>query len=409
MADHFFVRLHNSTDEVATIVLNSDGQIVEPLRHERLEDVAARVQGRRVIALVPSTEVLAARADLPKASQARLRQLLPYSLEELLATDIESLHFAAGARTDSGALLVSVVAHARLEAWLRTLDSAGLRPSAVYSEADGIPDTPATLNLLVEGKRVYGRLPGAAPFVLDGMSVAEALDVLQSQAAGGAPPFEHALVWLEGGSERLPELAEIHSRVASLDVKTLEGGALPRLAATLVFRPGANLLQGMYAPKSDYMGMLRPWRFAAAVFLVWVGVALSAQVAEFFTLRSDDAALTEEMTAICMRAFGSASVDQCTVELRRRFADLGEESAASEGFLSTLAALAGSEIEGGAIEALSYRSRVMDLQLTVPSVLQLEAFAQRIGDNGRFVARIQSTNPSDAGVQGRVQIAEVSP
>ena len=405
MADHLFVRLRDSGDEVTTIVLDSEGHIVEPLRSGRLEDVAAMAKGRRVIVLVPSTDVLAARADVPKASQARLRQLLPYTLEESLATDIESLHFAAGARTDSGALLVSVVAHERVEAWLRTLDSAGLKASAVYSEADGIPDTPATLNLLVEGERVYGRLPGAAPFVLDGMSVAEALDILQSQTAG-ATPFEHLLVWLEGGSERLPELAEIHSRVPSLDVKALEGGALPRLAATLVFRPGANLLQGQYAPKSDYKGMLRPWRFAAAVFLAWIGVALSAQVVEYFALRSDDAALTAEMTALCTEAFGSATVAVCSTLVRGGVAGVGE-TAASAGFLSALAVLADSELEGGSIEALSYRNRVLDLQLTVPSVMQLDAFAQRVGGSGRFVARIQSTNPNDTGVEGRVQIAEV--
>jgi hypothetical protein len=41
--------------------------------------------------------------------------------------------------------------------------------------------------------------------------------------------------------------------------------------------------------------------------------------------------------------------------------------------------------------------------------MQLDTLTQRIGDNGRFVARIQSTNPSDTGVEGRVQIAEVTP
>jgi type II secretory pathway component PulL len=282
----------------------------------------------------------------------------------------------------------------------------GVRPNVVYSEADGIPDTPATLNLLVEGPRVYGRLPGAAPFVLDGMSLAETLDLLQGQAAGGGAGYEHVLVWLESESERLAELAEIHSRVASLDVKALDGGALSRLAATLVFRPGANLLQGQYAPKSDYMGMLRPWRFAAAVFLAWIGVTLGAQVAEYFTLRNSDADLTSEVMAMCAQAFGAASLAQCTSELPRRLAALGAQPAANTGFLSTLAVLASSEIDGR-IEALSYRNRVMDLQLTVPSVMQLDQFAQQIGDDGRFVARIQSTNPNETGIDGRVQIAEV--
>jgi hypothetical protein len=41
--------------------------------------------------------------------------------------------------------------------------------------------------------------------------------------------------------------------------------------------------------------------------------------------------------------------------------------------------------------------------------MQLDQFAQRIGNDGRFVARIQSTNPNETGVDGRVQIAEVGP
>jgi hypothetical protein len=74
--------------------------------------------------------------------------------------------------------------------------------------------------------------------------------------------------------------------------------------------------------------------------------------------------------------------------------------------LSTLAVVAESDIDAGRIEALSYRNHVLDLQLTVPSVAELDEFAQRIGSRGRFVAHIQSTTPSEAGVEGRVQIAE---
>jgi hypothetical protein len=156
------------------------------------------------------------------------------------------------------------------------------------------------------------------------------------------------------------------------------------------------------------MAMLRPWRFAAAVFVAWIGVTLGAQVAEYFTLRNRDAALTSEMMTICTEAFGSPVLAQCTTELPRRLAALGEQPGANAGFLSTLAVLAESEFDGR-IEALSYRNRVMDLQLTVPSVMQLDQFAQRIGNDGRFVARIQSTNPNETGVDGRVQIAEVGP
>jgi hypothetical protein len=46
----------------------------------------------------------------------------------------------------------------------------------------------------------------------------------------------------------------------------------------------------------------------------------------------------------------------------------------------------------------------MDLQLTAPNVPSLDAFAQQIVDTDRFVARIQSANPNDEGVEGRIQV-----
>ena len=37
------------------------------------------------------------------------------------------------------------------------------------------------------------------------------------------------------------------------------------LAATLAQRPGTNLLQGAYAPKSNWSAMAKPWRLAASL------------------------------------------------------------------------------------------------------------------------------------------------
>jgi general secretion pathway protein L len=410
MADYYFIRLGDSGEDATTVALNGEGHVVEPLRRQRLESVAASTSGRRVVVLVPGTEVLATRADIPKASQARLRQLLPYSLEESFATDVESLHFAAGPRTESGALTVSVVARARIDAWLAALAATGIRPHAIYSEADGIPDTPGTLNLLVEGERIYGRRPGAAPFVLEGVGLGDVLGLLATQSGAG-PDLDHVLVYLSGeGKERwLAELAEIHSRVASLNVKELGESALARLAATVVFAPGPNLLQGPYATKSDYGALVRPWRLAASVLVAWVAVSLGTQAVEYFTLRRADAALTEQITTICAASFGSSQLSRCSTELRGRLAAAGEQaSARGESFLSTLAVIAAAEVADGRIEALSYRNAVMDLQLVVPSVTQLDTFAQGIADSGRFVARIQSTNPNDAGVEGRVQVVEAA-
>ena len=412
MTDYLFVRLGASGPDAATVVLNAEGRVVEPVRRARLDAIASRTEGRRVIVLAPATETVTTRADLPKASQARLRQLLPYSLEETFAEDVETLHFAAGPRLATGKLAVSVVARERLEAWLAALAAAGIRPHALYSEADGVPDTPSTLNLLIEGATVYGRRPGEAPFVLEGMNLGDVLDLLGAQSSGDGTDLQHVLVYLDadGAERRMPELAEIHTRVADLDVKELTGGVLPRLAATLVFEPGANLLQGPYAPKSDYAPLFRPWYAAAGLLLAWAVLTVGTAAVQYVALAREDRALAEQIGALCARSFGASSVSACTADMRARLASAGAQaSGGGESFLSTLAVIAATQSSETRIEALSYRNSVMDLQLVVPSVPELDAFAQEIEDTARFDVRIQQATPQEAGVEGRVQVVAARP
>jgi general secretion pathway protein L len=350
-------------------------------------------------------------AQLPKASQTRLRQLLPYTLEDAFAADIDSLHFAAGRRTASGAVLASVVERGRLEVWLDQIRAAGLRPSAVYAETEGVPDTPSTLSLVLEGERVYGRRPGQAPFVLEGLSLSQIVDLLAEQSEDRSD-LQHLIVYTESDAQlrHQAELAEIRTRVASLDVKEATDGVLARFAATLLFEPGANLLQGAYSPKSDYSGLLRPWYVAAALALGFVAVSAGSLAAEYFVLKRQDAALSEQVTTACARGFGSPRLSACRAEMQQRLAAAGQQaSLGQESFLTTLAAVAESTVADSRIEALSYRNRVMDLQLVVPSVPLLDQFVQGVAAGERFEVRIQSANPSDAGVEGRVQIAGAQP
>ena len=70
----------------------------------------------------------------------------------------------------------------------------------------------------------------------------------------------------EAGQSRYgADLALLADRVENCQVKLQADGVLHRLAATLCARPGTNLLQGPYAPRSNTAELLRPWRSAAAL------------------------------------------------------------------------------------------------------------------------------------------------
>ena len=76
------------------------------------------------------------------------------------------------------------------------------------------------------------------------------------------------------------------AQFASADVKILNDGVFPFLAATLAQRPATNLLQGPYAPKSNWIALTKPWRLAASLVAASVALSLLLQGAEYWQLTS---------------------------------------------------------------------------------------------------------------------------
>lgn len=408
--EYLILRLESAATSARWAAFDADGRLLSPPAGGALADAAEAARGRRLVVLVPGVEVVATEAVLPSASPARQRKMLPYSLEDALAEDIDNVFFAVGARRPSGTVPVAVVSRERLEAWLAALAGAGLEPQAVYSDADGVPDTPATLTLVIEGDRVYGREPDGRPFVFEGLPLDGIVDALT--AGGRAPGYTHAVVYLDEGAEarHAAELRRLPQRIESTDVKLLADGAWCRLAATLVVSPGLNLLQGVYGPKSNWAEVLRPWRFAAALLLAVVLIGMLGRGAEYLSLRRQDQALTTRLTADCARAVGARQLRACEAEVSRRLGGSARSaSAGRRSFFEALAAVAASQAPQSRIEALSYRNDVMDLQLVVPDVSALNAFVQDVQRSKQFEVHIQSTNPGKDGVEGRVQVVGANP
>jgi type II secretion system protein L len=291
-----------------------------------------------------------------------------------------------------------------MDSWLGALRAAGIEQNALCSEADGIPDIPATLVLLIEGKRIGGRKPGRAPFVFDGLTLAQVLSIVSARAPGEVE-LKHVRVFADpaGHAHYRGELALLDNQFASADVKILNEGVFPHLAATLAQRPGTNLLQGAYAPKSNWSAMLKPWRVAACLVAVAAVLGLVLQGAELWRLRSADAALGDAVASSCQRVVGDSSTSGCQREIRQRLGSGAGTS--SEDFLSTLAAIAGVRDEDMRIDALSYRNRVMDLQLVVPSVVALDDFSRALEQTRRFDVDIEAANQRDSATEGRVRIS----
>jgi general secretion pathway protein L len=377
-----------------------------------LTAAATQAGGRNVLLLVPGLDALTTSVQLPVRRQSRVEQMLPYTLEDTVAADVDTLLFAAGSHRADGQIPVAVVARERMDTWLEQCAEAGLQADAIYVDVQGVPETPGNLTLLLEGEKIYGRLPEREPFVFVDLDLEDVVDILRTETDPSVH-LDNVVIYADdaGYSSHERELERVRDKATIVDVNVLADGLLPRLAATFIAESGSNLLQGPYRPKSNWNELLQPWRTPAIlVGALFIAVAL-VKASLYVSLSREDDALTAMLESGCQAAFATNRLSACEAEIQDRLATTGDgvASASDSTFLDTLYAVATVRNDETLLQAMSFRDGVTNLRVVAPDVQALDALAQGLGGEGRFQANIQSATPGDSGVEGRLQIAELNP
>ena len=346
MTDTILLHLRSlSANDPVEAVYYSPASGPRALGRITLADAAMRASGKRVLAVLPATDVLALSLTLPDAATSKLRASLPFALEEQVACEIDTQHCALGPRLADGRWTVRVIARARLEAWLALLRTVGVEPQSMISAADGLREKPGDLMLWLDGDDAHWRAPGEGPLTLPtgGTGPDDAHDslvpglvaALGERAKGTLGVVVHADA--ADRSRYTAAVAALQAQIAPLQWQTLDEGALAAFAPE--YAQGVNLLQAEFAPKrAAAEGLRGRWRWplrlaAAAVLLQSAGHALEAWRLHQASVKTD-AALLE------------AARD------RRRFVKLGEGDYAqlSEALLDQLAPLAHLALPGKRLE-----------------------------------------------------------
>jgi general secretion pathway protein L len=418
MAEFLVIRLgENPGQSVDWIAVDNNGTRRSPPVTGALVDAAREMGERSVIVLVPATTVLTTTVYVPVKGGSRLRAALPFALEENLADDVETLHFAAGSRRDSGRLPVSVVARTQMTEWLDLLDSAGIAAAKMVPENHGLARIPGTLSLLVAEDQVMFNDGAESEFIMQGvkpsdvLAVAGVLDDSSDDESDDSQPPGHLLVYCEPGDESRFEhdWNALRHEMASVDINLLPDGVLPRLAVTVAAGHGVNLLQGLFGTKMEYATVFRPWRHAAALLLALVLVGFGSKAVDYYRLAQEQTALKDQFTQEYRQIRPDDTreiVDPVSIvnSIRR---SLGTPSS-SDSFLPSLhqLSLALQQNSSAELEAISYRAGVIDVRLTAPDVATLDSIQKIVSNSGRFNASIQSTDQVGDKVSSRIQIRE---
>lgn len=404
MAENFILRISHQLEPVTWTVLDEYGRPLGAENSGALSAAAAAAGSRPVTLLVPGIDVLLLRTQLPVKGHSRQLKMVPFSLEEGLAADVESLHFAIGSAEDSGDIPVAVTEQSLLLGWLEALKQAGLNIATIFSDAHGVPDTPGTLTVLVDAGSVYLKQPGEQPVTLDGVDLAQALGLSLPEEE-----YSHTHVLIYGEQSHLVPhkdyLVKLREHIAGLDVQVLADGVLQRLGATLLADTGIDLMQGELATRSDWLGLLKPWRMAAMLAAGFAVFAMLNQAIEYWSLQRRSAALEAVVDTTCGRVFPGSNPQTCLRQVKDSLAVRGGSDAApAQPFLPTLAAVGSALNKKSQLQALDYRSGVTNLRVLAPDVATLDGIQRAIASSGGIEVDIQSANPVDGGVEGRLQV-----
>jgi general secretion pathway protein L len=167
------------------------------------------------------------------------------------------------------------------------------------------------------------------------------------------------------------------------------------------------LLQGTYGPKTEYGGILAPWKHVAMLLLALIVVGTAAKAVHVAALGHQETALKEQFHAVYRQIAPDASEVQDPVRVVASLrARAGAGDTTPQVLLQVLERLgdALNKNAGARIEAISFRAGVVDVRLSAPSVSILDGIRRTIDESGRFLAKIQSTDPDGERVNSRIQI-----
>jgi general secretion pathway protein L len=388
-------------DPVSWIITDADGGRIGPVSTGTLADAAPIAAERSLVVIAPGASVTFAQPELPVKGGARIAQVVPYAMEELLAGEVEQFHFAVGRTDADGRTLVAAVRRDELRSWLDALKAAGLEPQALIPEPLCVPDNPGKLVAVIDSGQLLVRAPGVLPVALDAEPLTEAFTL-----AGLEGDDRHVQLYVsqhdwQNSREMIEALREV---TGSLDLQLLPDGALPLLASGSVRSDALSLLQGDFARRSGWGAHWQRWRIAAFLALAALGLHIGVNGYELLRLRAAEKRLDAAIEQAVHIAMPDVErVVDARAQIEQRLA--GGGAADPAGLLARLAAVGGAigGAGGPTIESLGWRNGSLQLQLVATDTDALARFAQALTARG-LAADVESTTPGDKGVSAQVNV-----
>ncbi|HXG28660.1 MAG TPA: type II secretion system protein GspL [Nevskiales bacterium] len=398
MSDTLYIRLDSASDQVSWCLRQTQTGYGH-VQTGTLDDALLLARERRLVVLLPSADITLTTVELPaqlqNAPTPRLLQAVPYLLEDRLAEDVETLHFAIGRRSGNR-LPVVIAAQARMEGWLKPFRDRGITPAVLVPDLLCVPRVQGpqpVWSVLLEGGQALVRTDTCAGFCCETEMLADFLALAQPPEGLHLQiyPVEHA---------ELPTLVQPVRTAASVT------HGLEYLVRGYDETVSVNLLQGEHAATPDYLNWFQPWRLTAALLAAWVVLGTLTLAVEYLRLRHELRGLEQTAETAFRSAFPQVTrIVDLRAQAQQQLAVL-KRAGGGAGFLPLLQASSQvlARVSGVQLQEIQYRDGALQLALLAGDTQTLDSLQQGFAQQPGLRLEVESANATGQGVQIRAVV-----
>jgi|GEM_PF-1461771 len=386
-------------------VCDDKGGVIDQADHGTFAEAAKAAERRRVVMVVAGTELLMDEVQVPSTNLSKALKAVPYMLEEQLAQDVESSHFAFGSKLVDGKIPVAVVARPGLDWCQEMAMNAGLNIVEIIPEILALPFSNNGWTVMTNNGHASVRLSGSRGFSCD----TDMLPVLLSNAIEGAPPeiIEEEIVRSRHFSCG-PDQYQLHPDVRAEVIRTEIALFAQGLSQYKKPSDRINLLQGDYG-KTEALGKAwKPWRLPAALAATLLALWGGTSFLQYQQLGVQETKLQDEMVSTLKRAFPSVQnperdpVRQMRSRLRTDTGN-GIDDASFVVMMSAIGA-ALKELEDPTVTSINFRSGQLDIVLEAESLQDVDKLKSSLELDRQLVANVQSAVKDDDRIKARLRV-----
>ncbi len=367
-----------------------------------LAEMASHAKALRPILIIPGEFLVLTQAKVPGRQLATRLKAIPYALEDNLAEDVENLHFAIGELATGMSIPVAVMRHHTLRSWLETCAQGGITPAAVVPDILLLPCEEGAWSLLLENERAVLRNGPWQGFAIEQDNLPLLLQLALAEAGEGVP--QQLQVW----SEVTPELGELGIPIQS---QSPSRKPLQVLATGYQHAFPINLLQGPYSFRTHLGKRLRPWRAAAILASLWLGVQMLVQITEYRQLQQAQADLRMTIEQLYKDAVPNAQkIVNPRVQLENRLKELRQNGHNTKDFFLDLLYAGGQPLltfNQVTLRSLRYKENQLDLELEGGSLEFMDQLKQLYHEQSNIDVQMRTTK-REAKVQSQVTLSKSS-